>query len=208
MKILVIVPITGVKKAELDERIAYYRSLVRPETKVEYVQVKEGPPAVESQVNHAQVAAEVLKYVKKAEEDGYDAIIINCGGDPGVEAARTMVDIPIIGPGEAMRLLSSTLGKKICGVMPRLPVLDIRKDMKKTIALIKKDIEEKIKKGFDSFYLVCLAMWGLGKILRDETGLPVIDGAEASLKMAEVLVDLKLKPSRIAYPKYPPPHRS
>lgn len=207
MKILVIIPITGLKKADIEERMAFLRSIARPGTEVDYVQVEEGPPAVESLVDHTQASAEVLKYVKKAEEEGYDAIISWCGGDPGVEAARTLVNIPVVGPGESMRLLASVIGKKVCGVAPGLPVLETRIDLKKTKELLREAIEKRVKEGYDSFYLSCLALTGIGRDLREETGLLVIDGAEASLKMAELLVELKLKPSRIAYPKYPPQHR-
>ena len=208
MKILVIIPITGLNKAAIEERMAYLRSIARSETELDYVQIEEGPPAIESLVDNAQASAEVLKYVKKAEEDGYDAIISWCGGGPGVEPARTMVDIPVINPGEAMRnLLSLNGGKKIGGIGPGMPVLEIRKDMKKTMDNLRKSIEKRSKEGYDSFYLGCLGLWGLGKPLREETGLPVIDGAEASLKAAELLVEMGFKPSRIAYRKYPPPHR-
>lgn len=204
---MVIIPITGLTKSDIEERLVFLRSVARPGTQVDCIQVKEGPPAIESRVDHTLAAAEVLKYVKKAEEDGYDAIISWCGGDPGVEAARTMVDIPVIGPGESMRLLASIMGKKICGVGPGVPVLEARKDLKKTTESLEKSIKKRADEGYDSFYLSCLALTGLGKVLREKTGLPVVDGAEASLKIAEVLAELKLKPSRIAYPKYPPPHR-
>lgn len=207
MKILVIIPITGLKKKDIDERMVLLRSIARPGTEVDYIQVEHGPPAVESLVDHIQASAEVLKYAKKAEKEGYDAIISWCAGDPGVEAMRTMVDIPVVGPGEAMKLLASIMGKKVCKVAPELPVLEMRNDLKKTVKLLKEIIEKRAKEGYDSFYLGCLALVGLGRLLREETGFPVVDGAEASLKVAELLAELKLKPSRIAYPKYPPAHR-
>lgn len=207
MKILVIIPLTGLKKEGIEARMEFLRSIARPGTEIDYIQIKEGPPAIESMVDHVQASAEVIKHVKKAEEDGYQAIISWCGGGPGVEPARTLVDIPVMNPGECMRLLASMMGKKVCMVPAPLPVLDLRKDVKKTFELVKKSIEELRKEGFDSFYLGCLGMWGMGKSLREELKLPVIDGAEASLKMAEVAVELGLKQSRIAYPKYPPPHR-
>lgn len=207
MKILIIIPITGLNKYDIEERMAYLRSIANPGTEIDYLQIKEGPPVIECLVDHVQASSEVLKYVRQLEKDGYDAIIIWCGGDPGVEAARTIMHIPVIGPGEAMRLIASTQGKKICGVNSGLPVLDARKDLKKTASLLRKDIDKKVKQGYDSFYLECLALWGMGQSLREETGIPVVDGAEASLKVAEMLAQLKLKPSRIAYPKYPPPHR-
>jgi Asp/Glu/hydantoin racemase len=53
------------------------------------------------------------------------------------------------------------------------------------------------EKGFDSFYLDCLGMFGMGKPLREKTGLAVIDGGEASIKLAEIAVELGLKPNRL-----------
>ena len=207
MKILLIIPLTGLTKSGIERRIEYLKSIAQPGTEIDYIQIEEGPPAIESIVDHVQASAEVIKYVKKAEEEGYDVIISWCGGGPGVEPARTLVDIPVINPGECMRLLASMMGKKVCGVPAPLPVLDLRKDEEKTFELVKKSINELKKEGFDSFYLTCLGMWGMGRPLREELNLPVVDGAEASIKMAEIVTELGLKPSRIAYPKYPPPHR-
>ena len=64
------------------------------------------------------------------------------------------------------------------------------------------------KLGHDSFILDCLAMFGMGRPLREATKLPVIDPAEASLELAETLAHFRLAHSRAAYPSYPLPHRS
>lgn len=207
MRILVIVPITGLDDEALRERMEYLSSIARPDTEVEYLQVKDGPPAIESAVNHLKGASEVIKHVRKAEEDGYDAIISWCGGDPGVEEARTMVDIPVIGPGESMRLLAALMGKRVGRVSAPLPVLDLRRDLTRTYRLVQQAIESMAEEGYDAFWLDCLGMWGMGRRLREQAGLPVVDGAEASLKVAEVMVELGLRPSRISYPIFPPPHR-
>lgn len=205
---MVIIPITGLMKEAIEERLDYLRALARPGTKVDVAQIGVGPPAIESRVDSVQAGPEILKHVKRAEEEGYDAAIIWCGGDPALDAARQLVDIPVIGPGESMRLLASMLGKKPSGVTPGIPVLDMRRDMEKTARLVRERIEAKIgRREGDAFYLGCLALWGFGKMLREEMGLPVIDGAEAALKMAEVAVELGLRHSRVSYPKYPPHHR-
>lgn len=47
------------------------------------------------------VEEEVFECVLKAEQQGFDAIIIGCCNDPGVRAARELVDIPVVGPLEA-----------------------------------------------------------------------------------------------------------
>ena len=181
--------------------------MAEPGTEIEADQIEEGPAAIESEVDGLVAAPHILKLVKKAEAEGFDAAIIWCGGDPALEAAREIVDIPVIGPGESMRLLASILGKKPCRVIPEIPVLEMRRDLDETKRMIRSQVEERTERGEgDSFYLGCLALWGLGRTLRDE-GIPIVDGAEASLKMTEVAVKLGLRHSRAAYPKYPPPHR-
>jgi len=207
MRILVIVPISGINEAQIEERMKFLRSIARPYTVLEYLQLKNGPPAIECPVDHLQASAEVIKHVKAAEDDGYDALISWCGGDPGVEEARTLVDIPVIGPGEAMHLLASYFGKKVGRIHHPLPVLNLRDDLSVTYRLTEEVIQKAVQEGYDTFYLDCLGMFGMGRPLREKTGLPVIDGGEASISLAEISVDLGLKPSRIAYPRYPPEHR-
>ena len=208
MKIRLIIPITGVTQEGVSQRLDYLRSIASQGTEVDAVQVLSGPSAIESEVDSVEAGPEILRLVREAEKDGCDAVIVWCGGDPALRAARELVDIPIIGPGESMRLLASMLGDKPCGVTPDIPVLEMRRDLGKTTRAIKKAVEDKIERGEgDSFYLGCLALWGVGKALREALGVPIIDGAEASLIMAEAAVRLGLKHSRIAYPKFPPKHR-
>ena len=207
MRILVIIPISGINERQIEERMKFLRSIASPDTVLEYLQIKNGPPAIESPVDHLQASAEVIKHVKSAEKDGYDAIISWCGGDPGVEEARTLVDIPVIGPGEAMKLLASLMGKKVGRIHHPLPVLNLRDDIELTYRLTEEAINTAVQEGYDTFYLDCLGMFGMGRPLREKTRLPVIDGGEASVSLAEVSASLGLKPSRIAYPKYPPEHR-
>lgn len=208
MKIRVVIPITGLSKEAVEERLRYLREIAEPGTEVDAVQIAEGPPAIESVVDSVEAAPEILRLVKEAEEEGCDAVIIWCGGDPALDAARALVDIPVIGPGESMRLLASMLGRKPRRVTPEIPVLEMRRDLERTLGVIRSLVEAKVERGEgDAFYLGCLALWGLGKTLRETLGVPILDGAEASLKMAEVAVKLGLRHSRAAYPKYPPKHR-
>ncbi len=56
-----------------------------------------------------------------AEEAGYDAVIIGCFGDPGLEGARQKVRIPVIGPGQSAVAMANLLGHKFS-------VITIQKD--------------------------------------------------------------------------------
>jgi allantoin racemase len=207
MRIHLAVPITGLNDSAIRLRTDFLTSIARSDTEITYSRVREGPPAIESSVDHTQAAAEVLKLVGPAEAAGADSIIIWCAGDPGLEAARTLVDVPVVGPGEAMRLLVQPLGKNPAVVQAPLPVLDLRVDIGKTLRSTKEAIYRLEKQGYDSFILDCLGMFGMGRPLREATKLPVIDPAEASLELAETMAHLHLTHSRTAYQRYPPLHR-
>jgi len=207
LRIHLVIPITGLDDSAIRLRTDFLESIARSGTEITYSRIREGPPAVESSVDHAQAAAGVLKLVGPAEAAGADAIIIWCAGDPGLEAARTLVDVPVVGPGEAMRLLVQPLGRNPAAVPASLPVLELRVDTGRTLRLTGEAIRRLEKLGHDSFYLDCLGMFGMGRPLREATKLPVIDPAEASLELAEAMAHLRLTHSRSAYPRYPPPHR-
>ena len=201
MLIRLIVPITGLTEEAVEERLSYLRGIADPGTEVEAVQVEAGPPAIESEADEVFAGPEVLRLVMEAERDGVDAAIIWCGGDPALAAARGLVDIPVIGPGEAMAALSMVLGRRPCRVVPDIPVLEMRSDLDGTVEALRVEIEERIeRREGDVFVLGCLALWGLGERFRESLGVPILDGAEASLKVAELVVKLGLKHSRIAYP--------
>ena len=208
MRIRLVIPITGLSEDAIEQRLEYLREIAEPGTEVDAVQVSVGPPAIESKVDSVQAGPDILRLVKEAETDGCDAVIIWCGGDPALDAARELVDIPVIGPGESMRAIASILGKRPCRITPAIPVLEMRKDLDRTIEIIRSLVQSKLEKGEgDVFCLGCLALWGLGGRLREAIGVPILDGAEASLKMAEIAVRMGLSHSRVTYPKYPPRHR-
>jgi allantoin racemase len=57
----------------------------------------------------------------QAEQDGYDAIIISCGNDPGLEVLREVVKIPVIGPGDAGMHMCSMIGHRFCRLVTYRP---------------------------------------------------------------------------------------
>ena len=54
----------------------------------------------------------VLEAGLSAQDDGYDAVCIDTMSDSGVAALRTILDIPVIGPGRASFLMAMLLGDK------------------------------------------------------------------------------------------------
>lgn len=69
------------------------------------------PPVAIAGYRYARGLADlqVIENVIAAEREGYDAVAISCFLDPGLEEARSMVDIPVVSSCEAALLISSTV---------------------------------------------------------------------------------------------------
>jgi len=62
--------------------------------------------------NHL-VDIQIVENAIRAEREGYDAVAISCFADPGLEAARSMVDIPVVSSCETALLVSSAVGRAL-----------------------------------------------------------------------------------------------
>lgn len=71
-----------------------------------------GPPSIEGVYDEMLAAPYVVERCVEAEKDGVDAVIVDCMGDPGVDAARDRVKIPVLGPGETSMHIASMLGHR------------------------------------------------------------------------------------------------
>ncbi|MHA1909533.1 MAG: aspartate/glutamate racemase family protein, partial [Candidatus Thorarchaeota archaeon] len=71
-----------------------------------------GTHSVESHVDQAYNAPFILEQIVKAEQDGVDAIIIDCACDPILDAAREISTKPVIGVRQSALHLALTLGTK------------------------------------------------------------------------------------------------
>ncbi len=63
----------------------------------------------------------IVETFVEAGREGFDAAWVNCFGDPGVRVARSAVDMPIIGPGEATLHFACQIGRKMAIIIPDLP---------------------------------------------------------------------------------------
>ena len=77
-----------------------------------------GPAAIESGHDAGLVVPELIRLAPLAEKRGYDAIIIGCYSDPGLDALREMLTIPALGPGAASLHLAAQLGTRIAVLTP------------------------------------------------------------------------------------------
>jgi allantoin racemase len=110
MKVRVVIPIASdhFNKEVAAEFGAYAASA----TEISVVSLDHGPQSIESECEEALVVPDFLCKSKEAEKAGCDAIICDCFGDPGVHAARELVDIPVVGAGESSMLLAAALGQR------------------------------------------------------------------------------------------------
>jgi allantoin racemase len=58
----------------------------------------------------------IVENILQAENGGYDAVVIGCWTDPGLLAARAILNIPVIGIAEASYLLSCIIGRKAAAI--------------------------------------------------------------------------------------------
>jgi len=184
MKICYLVVGLGMSPAEIARREKILNRIAAGGTTVEMKGVEDGPPAIENAVDEYQAMPNIMKFILR-HQDEYDALIIGCAGDAGLEGAREQARIPIVGPGESSLLLG-TLGDKRfsmvttsleraavkrrlvreAGLDPNrlvsshsldIPVLEMGKDVKKTQRNLIRAMKEAKSKGADVMILGCLS---------------------------------------------------
>jgi allantoin racemase len=92
---------------------------LRPTTFLDAVGLDEGPATIETELDEALATPGTLRRVAEAAESGCDAIIIECVGDPGLPAARELVAVPVLGPGQTGIHVSSMLGSRFSILVAR-----------------------------------------------------------------------------------------
>ena len=110
MKLLVINPNTT---ASMTAKIgAAARSVAAQGTQIEAVNPSMGPVSIEGFYDEALCLPGLMAEVAAGERRGSDAIIVACFDDPGVDAARSIATIPVIGICEAAMRMASLLGHR------------------------------------------------------------------------------------------------
>lgn len=120
MRILFIRPIITERPDFLEEEIL--KQFAAPDTIIKAKHLEWGVDSIESEYDLVFSAPFVVKLAEEAEKEGYDGIVSYCFVNPGVDAAREAVSIPILGSGEAAVNLALNLGRRI-GIITILPNL-------------------------------------------------------------------------------------
>jgi allantoin racemase len=218
---------------ELARRQAVLQRAAFPGTAVEVRDVPEGPASIESAYEEYLAVPGALHGLQALEREGVDGAIVGCFGDPGVDAAREVCRMPVVGPGEAAMLLAASLGHRFAivtvldaivqplrrlawsvGVLDKLaavraigvPVLELYRDLDATAGRIAEVGKRTIEEDrADTVILGCMTMAFAERHreLAAGLGVPVVSPAHAALKLAEALVGAGLTHSKRAYPVPP-----
>ncbi len=165
----------------------------------------------------------ILDNALRAQAQGYDVFAVGSVQDPGLEEARSLVDIPVVGYGESAMHLACCLGSRFAVIafhagFDQMMDLRIRKLglaeralptllMEADFAAVGKALDDPgevldrfcatarkaVERGAEAIipgqlYLSeAIARAGVTRI----DDVPIVDGLTATLKMAEIMVDMK-----------------
>ena len=112
MKIAYVVP--GVMdKEEMQRRENLLKEWAFPGVEVIVTGVTEGPASVESMYEEYLSIPVTAKKIFQLEKEGFDAAILGCAGDPGLDGMREITtDMLVVGPGQTSMQLAVMLGNR------------------------------------------------------------------------------------------------
>lgn len=133
MRILFIRPIITNRADYLEEEII--KEFSSSEVEVVARHLEYGPESIENEYDLVCSSPFVLEEAIKGQADGFDGIISYCFANPGVDACREAVRIPVLGSGEAAMSLAASIGRNIAivTILPNIVPL-LRKQCRDYIA--------------------------------------------------------------------------
>jgi allantoin racemase len=235
LRIDVVMLIGGLPETDLKSRIEILKSYASPGTEINLVMTRNPPSSVDSLAEMELAAPGILERVVKSEEDGADAVLIWGGHDPSLLSARSLVNIPVLGPGSVSMHIASFLAdyfslivqlpeveqlawrqirdyrleEKCIGVYSiDIPVLELGKP--ESYDAVKETVIESIDDGADAVCFGCMALNNhvdrLTKELKESyPGATLVHPGRTSIRLAEMLIELGLTQSRYTYPNPPKP---
>lgn len=231
MKIKVIMPDKAMDRSTLDDREVMLSKALSPGVEISVDCIKKGPDELDCNTDEAFAAAELVKDSIKAEKEGYDAIVIYCFSDVGIDAIRENVRIPVIGPGETALSVANMLCNRFTVIttesinIPRtyrrlmrngisrekmtsvraldVPITELRVDPEATGRYLKNVCEKAVdQEHVDGIILGCLGMASYGEMIEKELPVKVFDPAFIAIAYAEMCVRVGIRHTTAAYPPF------
>ena len=199
------------------------KNFASKDTEIISVEPKVGPDSIEGFYDEAFCIPGLVEEIKK--QNDADAYIIACFDDTGLEVIRSITEKPVIGIGEAtyhvatmiagnftvittlsrsIRPLTHNLKKyglfencvKVTAI--EVPVLDLENISSENLDKLNKVIQDTMENdNAEAIILGCAGMADLARNLEIKHKLPVIEGVSSAVVLAESLVNLKIKTSKV-----------
>jgi allantoin racemase len=215
-----------------NERLNYLREHasagVELDNMADFTGTKSRPASIESRMEEIELAQWVIERSIEAERRGFDGVITGCFADPGVDAARERVRIPIIAPGETALLSARMLSHYFSVVTPLQQTVPIAREQVRKVGIepfvasirpfgvaverIRDRDPETIDKlvtlgrqcveqdGAELIVFACASMSLLTDVVQPRIGVPVINSVKLSLRAAEMLIGAGLTHSAMTFP--------
>jgi allantoin racemase len=231
MRLAVVASIGSYSPADIEKKTRHFKSVLQPGTHVDMFAAPSGVPYVESTMDLYMTQVAVARTVVEVAGRGYDAVVGTAFLDNGLDAARELVDIPVVGPAKTTLYMAATLANrfgvivaagdlpkhvwacaKVLGVADRIvavpalacTVADFLHDEDRSVAAAVAEGKRLVEEeGAEAIVLGCGATTGLAGRMSGELGVPVLDPGLIAAKYAEMLVALGLTHSKRAYPFNP-----
>jgi allantoin racemase len=230
-KVLVVVPFAFDEKGLANRRAQMQAVKLGPDIEFHYRPVKAGPDLYDSYHDWLLADVSIFEAGMTAQEDGYDAVCIDTMSDSGMNALRSVLDIPVIGPGRASYLMALMLGNKFSVLTQWDPWKGLYKKGLQEYGLADKcasirsintppDVEnllggkeevvfpklvaEGLRCVEDGAEVICLGSTTMHQShahLTKNLPVPVINPGPLTYKLAETVLGLGLTHSRVAYAK-------
>ena len=203
-----------------------------PATELLVVNPDRGPVSIESAYDEAFAIPPTLELVTRSEREGAEAVVLACFSDPGLEAAREAVTIPVIGLEESTLHVAAMLGhrftiltsfcqrvaskiehvhlrglaSRLASVRPLdLSVLEMHAQPTRTKERMLAVAATAVREdGAEVIVLGCAGLAGYAADLEAELRVTVLDPSPIALKTAELMVDLRLRHSKRGLYATPP----
>jgi allantoin racemase len=233
MRILVANPNTSTGVTE--RLVAAGKRVAGPGTELIAMTAPRGVPYIATRAEAAIGSAVFLEML--AEKRGsFDAAVCAAFGDPGLGGARELFDFPVVGMAEAAMLVACTLGRSFgivsfskslepwfaeivawhgltdrCAAIRMLdrPFTDINAvadEMEQLLVdLANKTVADH---GADVIILAGAPLAGLANKIRERVPVPLVDGIQAAVTMAEALVRLNPRKATAGTYRRPGPKES
>jgi allantoin racemase len=221
MRILIVNPNTTPSMTATIEAAA--KKAASAGTEIVAVTAPFGPASIEGYFDEAFSVPGLIAALKAAH--AYEAAVIACFDDTGLDAARCFADAPVIGIGEAAFHMASliagrfsvvtTLHRSVPAIEHNLvkyglqarcakvrasdvPVLELERPGSDARARISNEIDRAIEQDrAEAIVLGCAGMADLAASLSRDHGVPVLDGVACAVRLAEALAGLGLRTSKV-----------